>query len=87
MCKDFYDEVCECPQCMKGETVIDCTCVPSTSFNQVRETIFGDLKKYGWVVMRSLIINPSTATEINNMAMKGAGKEGAWKSIETLEKS
>ena len=33
--------------------------------------------------MRSLTIDPDTATEINNMAMKGAGKEGAWKSIET----
>ena len=36
--------------------------------------------------MRGLTIDPSTATEINNIAIKGAGKEGAWKSIETLEK-
>ena len=36
--------------------------------------------------MRGLTIYPSIATEINNMAIKGAGKEGAWKSIETSEK-
>ena len=47
----FYNNPCECPQCMEGETVINCTCVPSTSFNQVGETIVGDLKKCGWVVM------------------------------------
>ena len=72
---------------MEGETVIDCTCVPSTSFNQVGEPIVGNLEKYGWVVMRGLTIDPDTATEINNMAMKGAEKEGAWKSIETSEKN
>ena len=33
MCKDFYYDACEGPQCMEEETVIDCTCVPSTSFN------------------------------------------------------
>ena len=44
MCKDVYDDACECNQCMKGETVIDCTCVPSTLFNQVGETVVGDLK-------------------------------------------
>ena len=37
--------------------------------------------------MRGLKIDPSTATEINNMAMKGVGKEGACKSVETSEKS
>ena len=36
--------------------------------------------------MHGLTIDPSTAAEINTMAIKGAGKEGAWKSIETLEK-
>ena len=77
ICNNFYDKVCECVQCMEGETVIDCTCVPSTSFNQVGETIVGNLKKYGWVVMRGLTIDPGTVIEINNMAMKGAGKEGA----------
>ena len=87
MCPDFYDEVCEYPHCMEGETVIDCTCVPSISFNQVGKTIVGNLEKYGWVVMRGLIIDPSTATKINNMAMRGAGKEGAWKSIETSQKN
>ena len=44
MCKDFYNKVCECPQCMEGEIVINCTCVPSTSFNHVGGTIVGDLK-------------------------------------------
>ena len=44
MCKYVYDDICECLQCMEGDTVIDCTCVPSTSFNQVGENIFGDLK-------------------------------------------
>ena len=29
--------------------------------------------------MRGLTIDSSTATEINNMAMKGDGKKGAWK--------
>ena len=77
MCTDFYDEVCECPQCMEGETVIDCKCVPITSFIQVGEIIVGNLEKYGWIVMRGLTIDPSTATEINNMVMKGAGNEGA----------
>ena len=86
VCKDFYDEVCKCPQFMEGETVVDCTCVPSTSFNQVGETIVGNLEKYRWVVMRGLTIDTSTATEINNMAIEDAGKEGAWKSIDTSEK-
>ena len=45
MCKDVYDDACECPQCMEGETEINCTCVPDTSFNQVGEPIVGDLKK------------------------------------------
>ena len=71
---------------MEGENVINCTCVPSTLFNQVGGDIVGDLKKYVWVIMRGLIIYPSTAIEINTMAIKGAGKEGAWKSIETSEK-
>ena len=47
MCNDFYDEVCECPQCMEGETAINCTYLPSTSFTQVGEPIAGDLEKYG----------------------------------------
>ena len=72
---------------MEGETVVDCTCVPSISFNQVGETIVGNLEKYGWVVMRGLTIDPSTATKINTMVTKGSGKEGVWKSIETLEKN
>ena len=83
---NFYDEVCECSQCMEGETIIDCTCVPSTSFNQVGEHIVGNLEKYGWIVMCGLTIDPDTATEINNMVVKGAGWEGVWKSIETSEK-
>ena len=37
--------------------------------------------------MRGLTIDPGTATEINNMAMKGVGREGPWKSIETSEKT
>ena len=86
MCKDFYDDTCECPQCMEGETVINCTYVPKILFNQAGEPIVGDLKN-GWVVIRGLTIDPDTATEINNMAIKGAGKEGVWKSIETLEKN
>ena len=77
MCKYFYDDPCKCPQCMEGETIIDFICVPSTSFNQAGETIVGDLKIYGWVAMHDLTINPSTATETNTMAIKGAGKEGA----------
>ena len=44
MYKDVYDDACECPQCMEGETVIGCTCVPCRSFNQVGEHIVGDLK-------------------------------------------
>ena len=44
MSKDFYNDPCERPQCMEGETVINCTCVPSTSFNKVGEPIVGDLK-------------------------------------------
>ena len=32
MCPEFYDEVCECPQCMEGETVFNCTCVPIISW-------------------------------------------------------
>ena len=71
---------------MEGETVIECLCVPRTSFNQVGGTIIGDLKKYGRVVMRDLIIDHSTATDINNMVMKDAGKEGAWTSIEISDK-
>ena len=35
--------------------------------------------------MRGLTIDSGTATSINNMALKGNGKEGAWKSIETSE--
>ena len=85
MFTDFYDEACDCPQCMEGETVVDCTCVSSTSFNKVGEAIVDDLKKYGWVVMHDLTIDSSTAIEINKMAIKGTGKEGAWKSIETSE--
>ena len=77
MCKDLYDDACECPQCMEGETVIECTCVPITSFNQVGETIVDNLEKYGWVVMRRLTIDPSTATDINTMAIKCYGKEWA----------
>ena len=50
---------------MEGETIINCTCVPMPSLNQVREPIVGNLEKYGLVVMRGLIIYPSTATEIN----------------------
>ena len=72
---------------MEEQTVIDCTCVTGTSFNQIGGTIVGDLKKYRWVVMRCLTIDPSTATEVNNMAMKSTGIEGTWKSIETSEKS
>ena len=71
---------------MEGETVIDCTCVPNTSCNQIGETIVGNLEKCRWVFMRGLTIDPDTATKSNNMAMKGTGKEGAWKSIETSEK-
>ena len=37
--------------------------------------------------MRGVTIDPDTATEINTMAIKGAGKEGAWKLIETSEKN
>ena len=44
MCKDFYDDSCEFPQCTEGETVTYCACVPSISCNQVGETIVGDLK-------------------------------------------
>ena len=44
MCKDFYDDPYECHQCMEGKNDIDCTCVLSTSFNQVGSTIVGDLK-------------------------------------------
>ena len=32
---------------------------------------------YRWVVMRGLTIDPSTATEINIMDIKGARQEGA----------
>ena len=76
MCKYCCDNPCACPECMEGEIVIDCRYVPITSFNQVGEAIVGDLKKYGWVVVRGLIpIDPSTAAEINNMDMKGAGTQ------------
>ena len=44
MHKDFYNEIWECTQCMEGETVLDCRCVPNTLFNQVGEYIVGDLK-------------------------------------------
>ena len=71
---------------MERETIINYTCLPSTSFNQIWGIIVGDLKKYEWVVMRVLTIDSSTGTKINNMAIKGAGKEGAWKSTETSEK-
>ena len=37
--------------------------------------------------MRGLTIDPDTATAINKMATKGAGVKGAWKSIESSEKS
>ena len=47
MCTHVYDDACECPQCMVGETVIDCTCVPDTSFNLVGDPTVGDLKKFG----------------------------------------
>ena len=87
MCTHVYDNACECPQCMVGKTVIDYTCVPDTSFNLVRDPIVGDLKKYGWVVMCGLTIDSDTATEINNMPMKGAGVKGAWKSIEISEQN
>ena len=43
MSKDVYDDAYEYPQCMIGETVIECTSVPDTSFSQVGETIVGDL--------------------------------------------
>ena len=43
MCKYFYDDTCKFTQCMVGETVINCTCVPNTSFNKVWEAIIGDL--------------------------------------------
>ena len=36
--------------------------------------------------MRGLTIDPDTANEIDTMVTKGAGKEGAWKSIEKSEK-
>ena len=39
----YYDEVCEFPQCMEGDTITDCTCIPKSSFNQVGETIVGNL--------------------------------------------
>ena len=74
MCEDFYDDPYEYPQYMDRDTVIDCTCVTSTSYNQAGEPIVGDLKQYGWAAMRGLTIDPSTATEINTMAIKGAGK-------------
>ena len=54
MCTDVFDDACECPHCMEGDTEIDCTCVPDTLFNQFGETIVGDLKEFGWVVMRDL---------------------------------
>ena len=87
MCKDVYDDACECPQCMEGETVIDCTCVPSTSFNQVGDTIVGNLQKFGWVVFRGLTLDPDTATDINKMATKGSGKFGRWECIESSQKN
>ena len=44
VCKVFYDRVCEYPHCTEGETVINCRVVPNSSYNQVGETIIGDLK-------------------------------------------
>ena len=44
MCKYLYDKVCECPDYMEGETVIDCRVIPNLSYNQVGHTIVGDLK-------------------------------------------
>ena len=61
---------------MEDEIFINCACVPSTSFNQVGETIVGDLKKNGGVVMHDLTIDPNTSTEINKMVMNDARKEG-----------
>ena len=81
MCKDFYDEVCKCTHCTEGETVIDCRIVPTSSYDQVVESIIGDLEKYGWVVMRGLIIDYSTETDIKNIDMKDPGTQGTWKSI------
>ena len=78
MCNHVYDDACECLQCIEGETEIDCTCVPDTSFNLVGEPIVGDLKTFGWVVMRGLTIDPDTAIAINKMATKDAGVKGAW---------
>ena len=72
---------------MEEETVINCTCVPSTLFNQVGEPIFGNLEKYGWIVVCDLATGLDTATETNIMAVKGAGKEEVWKSIETFKKN
>ena len=37
--------------------------------------------------MRGLATNLSTSAEINNMAMKGAGTQGTWKSIEMTAKN
>ena len=37
--------------------------------------------------MHGLTIDYGTATAINKMSTKGAGKEGSWKSIETSEKN
>ena len=86
MCKYVYNDACECPECMVGDTAIDCTCVPDTSFNQVGETIVVDLKIFGWVVMRGLTIDPDIAIATNKMATKGTGVKGALKCIESSQK-
>ena len=50
-------------------------------FNQVGEIIVGNLEKYGWVIMSGLTADTSTETAINNIAIKGSGKERTWASI------
>ena len=48
MCKDFYDEVCEFIYYKEGDTVIVCRVVPTSSYNQIGETIIGGFKNMDW---------------------------------------
>ena len=65
ICKYVYDEQFACPHCMESETVVNCRDLPTTSDNKVGEAIVGDLKKYGWVVMRGLTIDLPITAGIN----------------------
>ena len=57
-------------KCNEGATVL---CLTTISGYQAGETILGDLKKRGWVVLRGINVNEEVNFRLRRLLTKGSG--------------